>query len=422
MSRPPLARTAIATLALLGLAGLEANDAMAQDRSLKVWFGRENFVPDDQFKAFMAENPDINVDFEVVRLEDVAAQLILAMRSNTAPDIVQIHAATVPQLANGGVLHDATELVEQMQKDFPETYDQLAPITWSAATHDGGIYGASLHNQGIYLTYRTDWLEEAGVELPLETVDQVLDAAKAVAALGDDRYGFSLIGCCHSPVWEMPLFRSMGGQYVDGVPQIDSEPGHAWINFYQTLIREGAAHPDTLSWDSGEMRSAFIGGRAGVMNEGEHIYVPLHEQIPYGEGKWGFAALPKLEGHEDASVQSGFGFPYVITTASEDPEAAMRAIEYLARADTVKSVAIDYQPTSNMAVSEDPEYLAAKPWAPDILPLSSQLDPLPSHPTAQIQLYEILKELREAMIANPDENPAVMAARYQERLNEAAGG
>ena len=420
MSRPR-ARTAIVTLALLALVGVDVTDAVAQDSNLKVWFGRENFVPDDQFKAFMAENPNIGVDFEVVRLEDVAAQLILAMRSGTAPDIVQIHAATVPQLANGGVLHDATELVERMKKDSPETYEQLAPITWSAATHDGNIYGASLHNQGIYLTYRTDWLDEAGVELPLETVDDVLEAARALAA-ADDRYGFSLIGCCHSPVWEMPLFRSMGGQYVDGVPQIDTEPGHAWINFYQTLIRDGIANPDTLSWDSGEMRSAFIGGRAGMMNEGEHIYVPLHEQIPYAEGKWGFAELPKLAGHEGNSVQSGFGFPYVITTASEDPEAAMLAIEYLARADTIKSVAIDYQPTSNMAVSEDPEYLAAKPWAGDILPLSSQLDPLPSHPTAQIQLYDVLKELREAMIANPDEDPAAMAARYQERLNEAAGG
>ena len=420
MSRALFARLAVFTLALIGMVSADA--VMAQDRSLKVWFGRENFVPDDQFKTFMADNPDINVSFEVVRLEDVAAQLLLAMRSDTAPDIVQIHAATVPQLANGGVLYDATALIEGIEKEFPETYGQLAPITWSAATHEGKVYGASLHNQGIYLTYRTDWLEEAGVQLPLETVDAVLDAARAIAALGEDRDGFSLIGCCHSPVWEMPLFRSMGGQYVDGVPQIDSEPGRAWINFYQTLIREGMANPDTLSWDSGEMRSAFIGGRAGMMNEGEHIYVPLHEQIPYDEGKWGFSALPKLAGYEDQSVQSGFGFPYVITTASQDPDAAILAIEYLARADIVKSVAIDYQPTSNMAVSEDPEYLKAKPWAPDILPLSSQLDPLPSHPTAQIQLYEVLKELRQAMIANPDEDPAAMAARYQEQLNTAAGG
>lgn len=418
MPQALFARMVTFTFALIGIISVDV--VMAADRSLKVWFGRENFVPDDQFKTFMADNPDIDVSFEVVRLEDVAAQLLLAMRSNTAPDIVQIHAATVPQLANGGVLHDATSLIAGIEKEFPETYNQLAPITWSAATHEGKIYGASLHNQGIYLTYRTDWLEEAGVQLPLETVDAVLDAARAIAALGEDRYGFSLIGCCHSPVWEMPLFRSMGGEYVDGVPQIDSEPGYAWISFYQTLIREGMANSDTLSWDSGEMRSAFIGGRAGMMNEGEHIYVPLHEQIPYAEGKWGFSALPKLAGYEDKSVQSGFGFPYVITTASEDPDAAILAIEYLARAEIVQSVAIDYQPTSNMAVSEDQEYLNAKPWAPDILPLSSQLDPLPSHPTAQIQLYEVLKELRQAMIANPDEDPAAMAARYQEQLNSAA--
>ena len=93
--------------------------------------------------------------------------------------------------------------------------------------------------------------------------------------MGDDRLGFSLIGCCHSTVWELPLFLSMGGQIVDGVPQVDSETGIAWISFYQTLLSEGSAHPDTPSWDSGQMRAAFIGERAGMMNEGEHIYAVL---------------------------------------------------------------------------------------------------------------------------------------------------
>ena len=65
---------------------------LAQDRSIKVWFGRDNFVPEDEFAAFKAENPGINVEFETIRLEDVSAQLILATRSGNAPDIVQIHA------------------------------------------------------------------------------------------------------------------------------------------------------------------------------------------------------------------------------------------------------------------------------------------------------------------------------------------
>ena len=51
----------------------------------------------------------------------------------------------------------------------------------------------------------------------------------------------------------------------------------------------------------------------------------------------------------------------------------MLVIEYLARPAFAKQVAIRYQPTTNSAVAEDPEYLAAKPWAGDVVPIASNL-------------------------------------------------
>ena len=37
---------------------------------------------------------------------------------------------------------------------FPETYGQLAPLTWEGASDSkGSIYGAALFAQSIYLTY-----------------------------------------------------------------------------------------------------------------------------------------------------------------------------------------------------------------------------------------------------------------------------
>lgn len=402
--------------------GLHSAPAGAQERSIKVWFGRENFIPDDRFETFRGEYPDINVEFEVIRLEDVNAQLILAMRSGNAPDIVQIHSRDVEQLAINKVVKDFSAQIEEFKNRFPETYGQLAPLTWEGASDsNGNIYGAALFAQSIYLTYRTDWLKEVGIEPPLETTDRVLEAARKIAAAGGDRLGFSLIGCCHSTVWELPLFLSMGGQVVDGVPQVDSEAGIEWIRFYQSLLTDGSAHPDTPSWDSGQMRAAFIGERAGMMNEGEHIYVEVHKQMPYGEGKWSFERLPTRPGQTEPQVQSGFAFPFIVTTANEDEEAALLVIEYLARPAFAKQVAIRYQPTTNIAVAEDAEYLAAKPWAVDIAPIASDLISLPTHPTRVIQIYDVLKELRSRMVANPEADPAAMAAEFQKMLNDAAG-
>ena len=402
--------------------GFLASPAGAQERSVKVWFGRENFIPDDQFATFRKEYPDINVEFEVIRLEDVNAQLILAMRSGNAPDIVQIHSRDVEQLAINKVVKDFTHRIEEFKERFPKTYGQLAPLTWEGASDSkGNIYGAALFAQSIYLTYRTDWLKEVGMEPPLETTDRVLEAARKIAAMDGDRLGFSLIGCCHSTVWELPLFLSMGGQIVDGVPQLDTETGAEWISFYQTLLNEGSAHPDTPSWDSGQMRAAFIGERAGMMNEGEHIYVEVHKQMPYGDGKWAFERLPTRPGQTEPQVQSGFAFPFIVTSANEDGEAALLVLEYLARPAFAKQVAIRYQPTTNSAVAEDPEYLAAKPWAGDVVPIASNLISLPTHPTRVIQIYDVLKELRSEMVANPGADPAGIAAEFQKKLNDAAG-
>ncbi|MDE0307276.1 MAG: extracellular solute-binding protein [Albidovulum sp.] len=413
---------ALVSAMVFGAVSFEA--ALAADRNLKVWFGRENFIPDDRFATFNAEYPDINVEFEVIRLEDVITQLILALRSGTAPDIVQIHTRDVAQLAQGGVVKNVSHMIEEMKQRFPVTYEQLAPLAWEGASDfDGNLYGIALYAQSIYLTYRTDWLDEAGIEYPLETTDRVLEAAKALTTLpeGGERFGFSLLGCCNSPTWEMPLFLAMGGEVINGVPQVDTEIGIAWIEFYQELMRSQAAHPDTPSWDSGQMRAAFIGERAGMMNMGEHIYVELHKQVPYEEGRWTFERLPTRPGQTEPHVQSGFAFPFIVTTANEDEEAAMLALEYLSRPAFAKQVAIRYQPTTNTAVSEDAEYLAAKPWATDISPLSSNLISLPTHPTKAIQIYDVLQELRDLMVSSPNSDAAEMAANAQEALNAAAG-
>jgi hypothetical protein len=99
----------------------------------------------------------------------------------------------------------------------------------------------------------------------------------------------------------------------------------------------------------------------------------------------------------------------------------MLALEYLARPAIAQQVAIRYQPTTNTAVSDDPDYLAAKPWAQDVAPLSGNLYNLPTHPTRAIQIYDVLQELRDRMVAEPDADAAALASEYQEKLNTAAG-
>lgn len=419
----PLRRILIAvTLSLGALFGPSLVDrAEAQERRIKIWFGRQDFIPDDQFKSFSLNYPNIKVEFQVIRLEDMAAQLVLAQRSGSAPDIVQIYWRDVSQLARGKLLKEFTGMIAELKRRFPLTAANLTPLAWSGASDDRGtIYGLNLYASSIYLTYRKDWMQEAGIKLPLETTDRVLEAARKLSA-GGARTGMSLLGCCSNPNWELPLFMAMGGQMRDGVPLLDSEAGVAWISFYQTLMRERSAHPDTPSWDSGQMRAAFIGERAAMMNEGEHIYVEVHKKMPYSTGKWAFERLPTRPGQTEPHAQVGFAFPYVVTVANKDEEAAMLVLEYLARPAITKQVSIRYQPSTNNAVHNDPEYIAAKPWAKDIAPISGTVFPMPHHPTRSIQVHDVVKQLRDTMIAKPNADARALAKEYHEKIFTAAG-
>jgi ABC-type multidrug transport system ATPase subunit len=55
---------------------------------------------------------------------------------------------------------------------------------------------------------------------------------------------------------------SMGGQFENNVPQLDSDAGIYLLEFYQQLMSENIASRETVAWDSGDMRASFIGGNA----------------------------------------------------------------------------------------------------------------------------------------------------------------
>jgi ABC-type glycerol-3-phosphate transport system substrate-binding protein len=141
----------------------------------------------------------------------------------------------------------------------------------------GHLNGLTLYAGPFWYTYRADLLAAAGLEVP-ETWDDVLEFARVAKA--DGHIGYAVIGSrAHDPVWFLSTFMAMGGQFDNGVPQLDSEAGHYLLSFYQTLVREELTSPDVLAWDSGAMRSAFIGGGAAQAMLGDNIYPTLNQAL-----------------------------------------------------------------------------------------------------------------------------------------------
>ncbi|MBB3713060.1 ABC-type glycerol-3-phosphate transport system substrate-binding protein [Limimaricola variabilis] len=413
--RPIAHRLMISGAMLMGF----AQSALAQETTeITVWFGRENFIPADAFESFHAANPDIQVTTDVVRLEQAVADTLRAAQSNRAPDIVQVPADGLAPLVAQGAVRDVSSLLEAWRAENPAALDDISSVGLEMASLDGTPYGVTLYAGPFWYTYRKDWLNEVSLDEP-QTWDDVLEFARAAKAEGYT--GFALIGSrAHDPVWFLSAFMSMGGQFENGVPQLDSEAGHYLLGFYQTLVREELTSPDVLAWDSSAMRTAFIGGEAAQALLGDNIYPTLNESLEW-DAQWAGARPPARPGAEEAARTMTLGWPFLVTTDAAEDAAILKVMQYLAHPENVGEVSARYQPGTVLSVFESEDYNGVKPWASSFAEAFSDLAPLPTHPR-QTQIYQILLDAMQEALNTPDGDPAAIAAKHQAAIRDLVGG
>lgn len=380
---------------------------------LTMWFGREQFMPADNFETFHAENPNIRVNTDVIPLEEANSSYVRAYRAGNAPDIIQANLRDVPGLAEQGMLMDVTPVLDAWRNEDADDFAGMSQGAWEMPSHDGVPYGMTLHGAPYYFIYRLDLFEAAGIPEP-RTYEDAIEAARQLH--DDNLIGFAIPGHGRHSAWFHQHIVAMGAPIVDNNVRIDSEGGIAAIEFYQTIAREGLIHPETLSWDSGEMRAAFIGGNAAMIFEGVNVFPAFEEGLVYNES---FKATPPLSraGEDPAQVRM-WHWPYLVSSeASDKADAIKEVFKYLSRTEIVSEVAKRYQPTTRMAVFDDPEYQAVQPWWEDLADSYFSAVGMPSH-VRQVEIGEVLVDLKQEALTNYDADPVEMAQRYQTRMDD----
>ena len=250
---------------------------------LTVWFGRENFIPDNAFDSFHKQYPNITVKVDVIPLEQALTEASTALSAGVGPDLLQTDSRRIPPLVEAGLLYPMDEQLALWKKEDPKSYNAISSAGWKHGMYDGVAYGVAIYSGPFNYVYRKDWLEEAGLEVP-ETWEEMLDVARKLD--GPDRDGYAVRGPS-STVWFSSHYMSMGGKYdANNVIQLDSEAGIYSLEFYQTLVKDGLVSQDVLAWGSGDMRAAFITGRAAQAPIGTNIFPKIKEELEYGV-EWG---------------------------------------------------------------------------------------------------------------------------------------
>jgi len=434
----PPRRTYRTGLAALSAAALVAtacvgSQVLAQDdqdvNELTVWFAREYTVPtQEQLDAFAEETgitltvdvqPDDNLFAQLIRMEDAGQQL---------PDIVHLDGFLRPVVAEAGVVVPIKDVIDLWAEEDPDSYNQVYDATWEEGMWDGVLVGMANTASMEEVFFRTDWLEEAGVTGNPETWDDVLEFARAIKKVKPDSVPFGWWaqrgnGANHV----FASLRAMGVEFDGSVPNLQSEAGQYWINWIQTLAREGLLSDEAIAWNDDNMRGGFVGSNVGMMLDSAPTALGAEEAGLKPEENFSLVPMPTSRTGEDSDgVVVAPARTFFITTDAVERGAKDEAglvLRFLMKPDVALGLMLaGADPHRTAAVLDDPA--ALKQWVPiwddDNVAAFSELGVFPvdtDYPSAE----GVMEQFNEFVVSNPDMDPAAVAEQWQAEFDAIRG-
>lgn len=279
---------------------------------------------DTLIEKFEAENPDITVNQTTFPYADYRTKVAAAIPAGEGPDVVQLFY---------GWLNDyvEAELISPLPVDaFPpeKIREEFFPMV-QAMEKDGQYMALPTAVRSLALFYNTRLFEEAGIDGPPETLDELIETAKALTKT-DAAGNITQVGITtgmnaqdHHWVREV-LVRQFGGSpYTDDYQTVtyNDDAGAAALQWYSDLQNK---HGVTQSGFMDEPQAAFKASRAGMHIDGSFRIGALNKTRGL---EWAVAELPAGPDGTKSNYSS-YWVNAVTTKAEGEKEAA--ALKFLA--------------------------------------------------------------------------------------------
>ena len=322
---------------------------------------------------------------------------------------------------NEWTLDLSDRFTEEMREDFLEP-------TITANTFDGAIYGVPWFTDVGMLFYRKDLLEEAGLDEPPKTWDELIEMAREVQEKTDTRYGFVFQGAEYEGgvVNGLEFVYNAGAEVFlpdDPTNVVLDEGGAAaeGLAVQRRLVEEGIAPEAVATYKELESQTAFIQGDAVFMRNWPFVYGTILGGEETGSEikpeQVAVAPLPTLEeGAESVSGQGGWNF--FINATSEMPDECFKFIEFMIQPEIQKEFAIGASLLPPRAsLYEDEKLLKEQPvveLAKDIVTLAK---PRPQHPFYSDMSLIMADQFNEVVKGNAEPADAISTLQSElERL------
>ena len=276
--------------------------------------------------------------------------------------------------------------------DLPESYDagDILPAMRAGLSHDGTLYAAPFYGESSMVMYRTDLMEQAGLEMPdAPTWDFIREAAAAMTDKDNEVYGACLRGKAgwgENMAFITTVANSFGARWFDEdwKPQLDSPAWKEAVSFYADLLANYGP-PGASTNGFNENLSLFQQGKCGMWIDAtvaaSFVTNPSDSTVA---DKVGFALAPDTGKGKRANWL--WAWALAIPAGTQKEGAAKEFINWATSKEYLALVAekegwANVPPGSRTSLYENETYLSEAPFAQMTLDSINAADP--NNPTVE---------------------------------------
>ena len=289
--------------------------------TLSMWVRESAADPGQLMVDLWNTSHDNKIELTAIPDTQVITKLATSVQAGNAPDLVSFDLIYMPDFMKAGFLTDVTD---QLNADphFATHVQAYKDI----ATYEGKIYGVGFTPDVSVLAWNKDLYKAAGLdpEKGPTTVQEIVDHARKIRALGGDTYGFWFSGACPgcNIFVTSPMMVAAGSKMLPKNGTDDALTGDGVkivLEALKTMWDEGLI-PKNAETDTGaNFVSAFTTGKIGIAGTGGFLISLMAREHP--EFNYGLTVLP---GVEAGQVLGFVGGDVVAIPANGKNEAAAR--------------------------------------------------------------------------------------------------
>lgn len=405
--------------------GGEAAACSDEPVELLVWVTRPYYIPPDDFQSLTAEYPNVTVTYDVQSNDDILQQLLLRKDAGQAlPDVLGAEDSfLIESFVEAGLIPSHDAIAATWQEQDSALYDLLLPLAWDETSLDGVKYGESVTANFDVLYYNQGWFDEAGVSVPFESLDAVLDAMREMKAVRPDSIPFTVQAKAGDGVTSLKtVLAAAGTEFTGAVPDLTSEAGIYGINWFLQAANEGLLPPDAIAWGEDESRGAFVSENAGLILDGFTTAGDFNEAEGFDyPDQWNLTPVPLSQSGGGADgVALSAARTWAVLDGTEHPCEAALVLRYIAETkNLIEAAGNGSVPMRQTEALNSPDLLTIWPFFNDDLKAAYLgSSPTPAGPNAG-EVEVILEQMFGEIVVGTDKTAEELAAEYQPQLDNA---